>query len=869
MVLGTFGLVSQTSMNFSVGDGFKVFVGDLDITNAVQGLNLKRPMAEIMTPQSWTGSLTLSTLLDPTLIIESLDDLLNPPRWARGQFPVTVTLRNSLFATLRIMEYFYDEDLMTGEAELGDILTLVDFRSPAEDYSQNFKPCAPVSIQEIVETGLKAAGITNYQIQVQGSVPVPPDKPSGSWIQWIQSYLGERGFWLYVDPNEVVRVEKYPTTYSPILRRTRLLVENYKRERSPDYPPEKLTITATGQKFNSCDGEPEGIPDISEEFGSLPSEDGDGGGSGNVLLSRTTTVLVKKPIFGQTQSGSDGKAEVRSTKVEQALGAVFPKTEEGNTSLVTTVLTVTKKRYNDKRFLEAEEIIVDKLLGLCLPEAFEGDKQLIPGAEKTLITYSEMIPGISVQSGLGEGIAAVRPGMMGSGILVYKKTDYSTLFASGTKATKLEGGGSKPNQIRWNRNTNTLTTEEWRTPSGTISAIGSGVEADECPCNEARYVKKVSKRTQVVSSAQSVKVQGKAYTEDENYFSFSGLVSSSRDSGSQNNTTFPNWDKIDSECPVCQIALKETTGFAQVSFTTFRERESVISADTLNTSAECQSLAKLMGGLAHQRYHQRLITMPMATEYLTSNKPFTVADVHNGRFVLDAPSLVVTENEMSISWTGNYVGSIAPVEPNKRLPIWIPTTGATGGTLTSMNYPEPVVIPQGQYFTLPVLGAGGTFPYSYVFTGLPVGMGVSGQVVNINPTTSYPPIITGVPTTPGDYVVSVQVTDFCGVVSTSFLTITVAPPASAVSTLTNRNEVTQLILDMTTLTPLPESSVITNPLVLNVIFASDFSVGNPSVVLNVVEAGVRLSSRNLVALNNVTTSAILSPLLAVNSVSSN
>jgi len=855
-------------MNFSVGDGFKVFVGDLDITPAVQGLNLKRPMTEIMTPQSWTGSLTLSTLLDPALVLESLDDLLNPTRWARGQFPVTVTLRNTLFATLRIMEYFYDEDSMTGEAELGDILTLVDFRSPAEDYSQNFKPCAPVTIQEIVQTGLKAAGVTSYQIQVPGSVPVPPDKPSGSWIQWIQGYLGERGYWLYVDPSEVVRVEKYPMTHSPSLRRHRNLVESFKRERSPDYPPEKLTITATGQKFNSCDGEPEGVPDISEEFGSLSSEDG--GGADNVLLSRTTTVLVKKPLFGQEQSGSDGQAEVRRTKVEQALGAVFPKTEEGNTTLVTTVVTVTKKKYNNKRFLEAEETVVDKLLGLCLPEAFEGDKQLIPGAEKTLVTYSELNPGISVQSGLGGGITVVRPGMPGSGILVYKKTEYSTLFASGTKATKLEGGGTKSGQIRWEQNINTLTTEEWQTPSGTFSAIGGdGVPADECPCNEARYVKRVSKRTQTVSSAKTVKVQSKAYTEDENYYSFSGLVASSRDSTSQNNTTFPNWDKIDSECPVCQIALKESTGFAQVSFTAFRERESVISASTLNTSAECQSLAKLMGGLAHQRYRQRLITMPMATEYLTNNKPFTVADIHNGRFVLDAPAVVVTENEMSVSWTGNYVGAVAPVEPNKRLPIWIPTTGETGGTLTSMNYPEPVVVPQGQYFTLPVLGAGGTFPYSYVFTGLPVGMGVSGQVVNINPTTNYPPIITGVPTTPGDHVVSVQVTDFCGVVSTSFLTITVAPPASAVSTLTNKTEVTQFIFDMTTLTPLPESPVVTNPLVLNVVFASDFSVGSPSVRLNVVEGGVVLSSRNLPVRNNVITTEILSPRLALNSVSSN
>ena len=848
MPIGTFGLVSQTSLNFSTGDGFRVLVGTLDITNCITGLTLKRPIAEITTPQTWTGSLNLSTPLVPSLVIESLDDLINPARWARGQHPVKIYFRDTLFATVRIMEYFYNEDELTGEAELGDMLTLLDYRSPAQDYTQNFRPCESVPLQNIAIAGLQAAGVPQFQITIPGTIAVPPDKPSGSWIKWVQSYLGERGYWLYCDQNEVVKAVQYPLNPTPLFAKPRTLVEKFERERSPEYPPEKLTVTATGQKFNICDGEEIGKPNISEEFG--PIKDKSGNEISGVLISRTTTTLVKKPLFNFTQGNEDTRAEIRTTKVEQALAVIFPKTETGNTSVVTSSFTTEKKRYNDRGFLEKELRLTDKLLGLCLPDAFDGDKQFIPEAEKTITDYSEMIPGIAVISGLGPGKVSVKPGMPNSGILVYKKTDSWTLYADGTKATKLEGGGSMPqNTVNWYKNTNTLTIEQWFPAPGKQQAINSPLYATEsedeaCQCNEVRYTKQVYKRPQIVLSATEIEIQGKSFTEDTAYYLIGGLSLSSKDSSSQNGTTFPNWDKVESPCPVCQVALKSSANFAPKDFSPFRDRESTIQADTLNTSAECQYLATLLGTIAHQRYRQRLINMPFPDQYLGDPKPFTCADIHIGRFILDAPSVVVATDGTEVSWTGNYVGAIPAVPPLKRLPIWIPTEGETGGQLTSMNYPEPVDIQQNQYIAIPVLGAGGTFPYNYIFTGLPPGMGVSGQTTGINPATTYPPVITGSPTTPGDYTVAVTVTDFCGVITTSYLTISVDPPVNPNFPIVQRQTIISSAFDTSTLIATIPLIRVTSPPIYGSAIAGAILGNTPLLVISPAIASTRLFVNN-------------------------
>ena len=457
-----------------------------------------------------------------------------------------------------------------------------------------------------------------------------------------------------------------------------------------------------------------------------------------------------------------------------------------------------------------------------------------------------MIPGIAVISGLGPGKVSVKPGMPNSGILVYKKTDSWTLYADGTKATKLEGGGSMPqNTVNWYKNTNTLTIEQWFPAPGKQQAINSPLYATEsedeaCQCNEVRYTKQVYKRPQIVLSATEIEIQGKSFTEDTAYYLIGGLSLSSKDSSSQNGTTFPNWDKVESPCPVCQVALKSSANFAPKDFSPFRNRESTIQADTLNTSAECQYLATLLGTIAHQRYRQRLINMPFPDQYLGDPKPFTCADIHIGRFILDAPSVVVATDGTEVSWTGNYVGAIPAVPPLKRLPIWIPTEGETGGQLTSMNYPEPVDIQQNQYIAIPVLGAGGTFPYNYIFTGLPPGMGVSGQTTGINPATTYPPVITGSPTTPGDYTVAVTVTDFCGVITTSYLTISVDPPVNPNFPIVQRQTIISSAFDTSTLiATIPLIRVISPPIYGSAIAGA--ILGNtPLLVISPAIASTRL-----------------------------
>lgn len=770
MSIGQFGLVSQTALNFTLAEGYSVFVGDLNITHCITALTLKRPIAEIGQAQSWTGSMSLSTPAISSLLAESLDDITNPARWCRGNHPVIFTLAGIRFATLRIIEYSYDEDMDTSDVDLGDILVLSDFRTPGKDYKSNFTACKPVSLSQLVEVALKESGIPSFSLNVSGTIPVPPDKPSGSWIAWAQSYLGERGYWLYCDPFEIVKIVQYPQTPQPITSLSRSEVENYERQKTLDFAPDKLTVVGVGEVLGDCCGSSFDV-EIQEAFGSLK-----GGEDGNALIGRTTSRLVNKPVITGEQLSHYSMSEIRTIKTEQALGVVFPREKPGDGTLAVTSFVTETKRYNREGFLVEEKYSTDKMLGLCLPEAFPGDTTVVEGAEATRILYSDQDPSTSVISGLGDGKPAkLKPGQPGSGVLVYKQTETWAVMAEGTTASELEGGGRITGAVRWEVLRNSEEKESWRLPTGTFSAIGGGGVEEECTCDTATYTKRVSKRTQRVISARDIDVQGKYYKEDQDYYYYGGLIPVGSEGKTTADSSFPTWARLSSPCPVRQKTLSESTTFAPKDFSPFRERESTFQSSTINTSAEAKYLSSLLGRLAHQRRLQRLISLPIPEFFVRNSEPFTCLDVHEGRFICDAPAIVIGEDGAEISWTGNYYGAIPAVPRLPRVTVWIPTQDEIGGGLTALSYSEPVVVHSTDALALPVLGAGGTSPYSYSFSGLPPGVSVAGKISNTDPLTDVPPVIIGHPSTPGNYTVTVTVTDFCGVSVTSNVGVDVLP----------------------------------------------------------------------------------------------
>jgi hypothetical protein len=77
---------------------FQILVGNLNITKAIASVSIKRNNWSIGKPLFWTGSINLFELDAPHALAESLDDWINPSRWARGQI-VQFYITNNLFCT--------------------------------------------------------------------------------------------------------------------------------------------------------------------------------------------------------------------------------------------------------------------------------------------------------------------------------------------------------------------------------------------------------------------------------------------------------------------------------------------------------------------------------------------------------------------------------------------------------------------------------------------------------------------------------------------------------------------------------------------------------------------------------------------------
>jgi len=468
-----------------------LLIGGVDFSKCISSLSIQRPIVDVSTPYSWTGTIEFKSPVNPSWLPENLNDLENPSRWARGA-QIRISFGGILFATLRILEYYYDEDTRTGTAQVGDILSLLADEVPAKDYKGlGFPPCQGVSLSALCNQALSLAGFPNCAIAVPDEIPVPPNKPSGSWVSWIQGYLGERGYWLSVTPQEVVTAVRYPLFgSSPLFVRSRTELETFSRARGLKIPPDKIQVSGTCEKYASCittDSE------VSETFGVISGA----GGRTVLALQRRETVLKQQEAGFSPGSSSEGmpiapKSNVsavqkRRITVEQALGAAFPDRYPGETGCIITEITTEWKGYDSQGRLRARYVETSKLLGLVLTTGFPGDRTMIDKAEKTLEEYLESIPGTFPSTE--------------DGVLRQKETTFWTLFLEGTDATQLSGLGSPRiafGGINYQRAIKQQTVESW--------SDGVKIAGDPCPCNRFKYKKRVFLREQEQVSAQEVSV---------------------------------------------------------------------------------------------------------------------------------------------------------------------------------------------------------------------------------------------------------------------------------------------------------------------------------------------------------------------------
>lgn len=393
------------SLDFSVPSNLSLTIGGIEFGPFVESLSLSRPLPDIATPLSWTGSVRLVTPYPASQLPESLNDLTNPGRWAMGVHPVILSIGSNVIARLRILEYFYEDDEeLAGTARLGDLLTLFDSDGPAQAWQDLVSGTGFTGFgtqwDNIISQAFTSAGIANDLSNVSIQFPAPKDKPSGSVVKWGQQILGERGYWLYVDTaSEQVKAVKYPVSVTAgdiLFHRPRSGVERFRRREGVLPPREKVIVS----------GSADGIPSPSES-GPQTTYDYDEEGR---LIGETTFRTI-------TDSPSLVKKEI---KVRQALAAINPKLFPTNYAMVTSSLEVQTKTANGAGQVTSDVVTRQKPLGVVLPDLVKTLTANDPGA--SLPYYAGTVEAESTE--ISYDLAA--------GLVKTKKTETSRLFRFGT-----------------------------------------------------------------------------------------------------------------------------------------------------------------------------------------------------------------------------------------------------------------------------------------------------------------------------------------------------------------------------------------------------------------------------------------------------
>ncbi|HIK16128.1 MAG TPA: hypothetical protein IGS53_12705 [Leptolyngbyaceae cyanobacterium M33_DOE_097] len=603
--------MSGEVLNFSVPN-FTLTIGSVDFTACVASLSLARPLPDFGSPYSWTGTISLNTPLDPGELPESLDDLDNAARWSKGLQPIVFSVEGTPLAVVRILEYYFDPDNGTAEMSVGDLLTLLNFRKPPQGVeSLGFDVTSPLPIQALAEFVLGTVLDLNFDLDLPGVLRVAPSKPSGSYIQWLQGYLGERGLWLYVDPTETIRAAEFPrraTQASVLFSKPRRQVETFQRQRSPEVPAEKIVVSGTYDDFVKCSR-----PDNPVEVGYalFTIEDGD-----------TTTVAYRVARITTRQVEEKTLTRYRERAITQtALGVLFPDSFPGNTSLIESENTLLTRFADSQGFVKTQTTETVKPFAVAVPEVYppvddDGNAILANLRGKTLAeTTTEVFS--------------------------------SRLFSNAISA--------EDNVVRENTaQTDKLVPvyDDEGEPTGTQTLTASLVQKTWDNGNLLTFGEQTA-------SCQHYEFRQNTYSLEQ-LDSISALVLTN--SQTLPGQSPPQFATLEPSHSVASLPLKSELRVAPVGVTPFVEQEFNYSFNTLQNAAEADNLAELIAIQQQGSYRARSFNAPMVAEWLANPSPFAVARVHDGIFALTNDVITLTNGELEVAWQGYWLGKIPPLQ---------------------------------------------------------------------------------------------------------------------------------------------------------------------------------------------------------------
>jgi len=641
---------------------FQVLVGNLDVTNAVTSISIKRNQWAIGKPICWSGTIELVELDVPFKLSESLDDWVNKSRWARGQI-VYLYVKNKLFCTLRIVSYFYNEDDRVSSIEVGQLLDLLDYDSVPKDYEGlGFKPDKSISLIELVTKLLKEAGIINFSRTVGGVFNrdfVPPNHTGGSFISLACKYLNERLIWLYHAPNETVQLCRYPTgVYSGnlLFTRARNEIEDYRRSQTRELPCNVVTVTGGGEEFHTCEKDEEEQVELGYGTNVMIV-------TGTMTPSETSTGYVNyKKITKPYQTYQDGfiGTEIKTWRARSVLipSGDVPKWVGDLSALVLSEETINKKYFDDQGRLTKEESITNSIKCVIYPSElfFYDDENVFNSAYREEITYSSKLPNQSKQYGDRKTQEA------DSAIIRQKRQVKYAPFLTGRVL---------PLPDDFNIMTTRISSKY--IPQIQVDILELIIETWEeqdkkKECNFYKYTKKVFKRKQAKRIDKNFLNTGKDYIT----YSLGGLTQDTKSGTTSENATPPSWDTRPPIAPTKSVNLNveknfDTPGVNWQNANEDNERRLEYQCNTLISETEAQTLAEFLGKSQLHAYYAREISLPLfdSDEFLNNPTPFNRAYFDKGSYVLSSESVVIVENEAELAFVGLFERGLSSAVPDR------------------------------------------------------------------------------------------------------------------------------------------------------------------------------------------------------------
>ena len=728
-------------LNYAIFD-YQIVVGTLDVTRAITGFGVAHNQAEPGEPLIWSGTLSLTNPLPPYQLLESLDNLVNPGRWAKGAYPIKIYFWGKLFLTLRILDYNYDPDTQTAEATLTDKLGLIKQSGEGKDKPlKGFAPSASINLQGQPTISRQPWAPIARAIATQGStirnttlIPetdiILPDNPGRATYSNPPSLRGDAvaqlanvasasaNLWVWCDKNENIRFCSYPRLgSSPIYRLSREQVEDFKRL-PPDPADEVTTVEVEGQgtgikEIKEKEIKPEDLAKpINDNFQDDPNEEP----TTEPLDSefRLLVTEVKYPII--IESPKEGDLLKRQTIFQPLIGSSTVVRREETLGRIDTVIPDSK----NTNFITSEEINTQEYYS-----SFEGkllSKRVIK-VEPLGKIASDIFPGETARITSEDLTEDWEYNLDGPPIrrVVTIRRPVCIVFKD-----KKSGTGRIPAE---------KTIEEWIKLSGDITG--------------AKYQ----------HQTLNYKTKGELYPDK---YPKDATLTLSPDQPEPEIVDFvPQPIYKETRTPLTINSPIKEKEFDNAGDTPGSETEDTVTlTDAPDEGDALDEVAETAGTIRRQRIGARDISHPLRREDLSNFRPFQVVDIHNGRFVRDEFKIALGDDkELSCLYVGNLMGVIVEPVADPPTHILLLDSAITNIPITEGASITPIKLQSGQ----------GVGPFTYSVEDLPDGLTLTGSEV------------VGTPTTTGTTATTITVTDSLGNTYTQVLNFNSSsvPPAIA------------------------------------------------------------------------------------------